>query len=173
MVAILQEVFPDYKWDDHVLRTAERFIGFLEEYAPRTEPDFAFTTFPAISKSQVVVGDVEFASICKHHLLPFMGKAYVGYIPNNVVVGVSKVPRLIEFFAKRPQTQEELTHQIAEYLNKWLDPVAVAVVMKASHTCMGARGIRKVGAEMTTSVLLGNYLHVPAARDEFFRLAGL
>jgi GTP cyclohydrolase I len=171
MVAVLNLLFPKFNWDDEVLRTGERFIEYLEEYLPR-EQDFNFTTFKGSSKGIVVVRDIEFSSICKHHLLPFMGKAIVAYIPNKRIVGISKIPRLVQWLCNKPSTQEELGEQIADFMEAQLEPKAVGVVLSAAHTCMGARGIRKVDASLVTSTMRGNFLMVPAAREEFLRVAG-
>lgn len=122
----------------------------------------------------VLVGPIPLASICEHHLLPFTGHAWVGYLPNGGgVVGLSKIARLVEHYARQPQMQERLTAQIAEALEHHLAPVGLGVVVKASHSCMTLRGIGKPGALMTTSSMLGALRDDAAARAEFLRLAGL
>jgi GTP cyclohydrolase I len=122
----------------------------------------------------ILVGPIPLASVCEHHLLPFTGHAWVGYIPNGGgVVGLSKIARLVEHYARRPQLQERMTAQMAEELEDRLAPSGVGVVVRATHTCMTLRGVRKPGAEMTTSTMLGALRDDPSARAEFLRLAGL
>lgn len=169
---VLNQVFPDFLWDDGVHRTAERLFAYLLEYRPYDRLPFDFTTFGAEINQMIVVKDIEFASICKHHLLPFFGKIHVGYLPNKLMVGVSKIPRLVDFYARRPQTQEELTSQIASFMKDKLEAMGVAVIADAVHTCMCARGVRKVGASMRTSEMRGVYLTAGEARNEFLHLIG-
>jgi GTP cyclohydrolase I len=174
MAAVLQCSFPGFRWDDSVLRTAERFIGFLEEYKPSEEPDFNFTVFDGRGINQMVtMRDIRFSSICMHHLLPFEGRAHVSYLPHKLMVGASKLPRLVKWLARRPQTQERLTEQIADYLKKRLEAQGVAVVLEAKHTCMSCRGVREEDAIMITSEVRGTFLTAPAAREEHLKLAGL
>lgn len=119
----------------------------------------------------IAVGPIEFTSLCEHHLMPFPGKAWVAYIPEgNRVVGLSKLPRLVEHFARRPQVQERLTSQIADSLEEHLSPKGVGVILSASHGCMGHRGVRKPGASMHTSALRGVFRTNDAARAEFLAL---
>lgn len=116
----------------------------------------------------VVVTGVEFVSLCEHHLLPFTGTATVGYIPSPThVVGLSKLARVVDAFARRLQLQEQMTNQIADALVTHLEPVGVGVILRASHACMSCRGVRKPGAEMITSTLRGAMLDKPEARAEF------
>jgi len=136
--------------DDHLKDTPKRCLNFLQEFF---QPEmFAFTTFPAESYAgnPVVVQPIPFFSMCKHHLLPFFGVAAVAYISSDRIVGLSKIPRVVELFARRLQTQEELTNQICHYLDHHLEPQGVMVVTKARHLCMGMRGIKKDQAETTT-----------------------
>lgn len=128
------------------------------------------TVFNESSDEMVVVRGIRFSSMCEHHLLPFTGTAAVGYVPRERVIGLSKIPRLVEVFAKRPQVQERMTNQIAETLIAALDPKGVGVVVKAHHSCMGCRGVRQPDAEMITSSMLGCMRHDPAARQELLRL---
>lgn len=128
------------------------------------------TTFAETSDEMVIVRDIEFHSNCEHHMLPFSGTADVGYIPGVRVVGLSKIPRLVECFAKRLQVQERLTNQIAQAMNEYLDPMGVAVVLNARHSCMGCRGVRQSRASMTTSAMLGRMREDRAARAEFLAL---
>ena len=113
------------------------------------------------------VPDIEFASMCEHHFLPFTGKAHVAYIPGDCVVGLSKIPRVVEFYARFPQIQERMTRQIAELIQKELNPKGVAVVLEASHMCMTMRGVKKPGATMVTTQLLGRFKTDEKTRAEF------
>lgn len=119
----------------------------------------------------VFQGNIAFYSHCEHHLAPFFGVAHIGYIPNGRVVGLSKLARLVEVFSRRLQVQERLTRQIAEALDEHLQPLGVAVVLRARHLCMESRGIRKIGTHTSTSAVLGVFRHKPEARAEFFDLA--
>ena len=118
----------------------------------------------------VVVKDIEFYSLCEHHLLPFYGKVHVAYIPNGRIVGLSKIPRLVDMFARRLQVQERLTTQIAEALEEALMPRGVAVVVEGAHLCMLMRGVQKQGASMITSHVMGAFRTDRATRAEFMAL---
>lgn len=126
-------------------------------------------TFEDSYDEVVIVRNIAFTSLCEHHLLPFLGSADVGYIPGKVV-GLSKIPRLVDCFACRLQMQERLTRQIAEAIEKHLEARGVAVVIRGSHSCMGCRGVKKPGAEMVTSVTLGMFRDNASARSEFLAL---
>lgn len=118
----------------------------------------------------VLLKDIEIYSTCEHHMLPFIGKAHIAYIPNGKVVGISKLARLAECFARRLQIQERLTDQIVEAIEDHLNPKGVACVIEAKHFCMCARGVAKQHSSMTTSALRGAFLEKPEARQEFMRL---
>jgi GTP cyclohydrolase I len=118
----------------------------------------------------VVVKDIDFASLCEHHLLPFVGKAHVAYMPHRKIVGLSKIPRLVEMFSRRLQVQERLTTQIASTLNDALQPRGVAVVMEAIHLCMLMRGVEKQNSKAVTSAMLGAFRDRPETRAEFMEL---
>jgi GTP cyclohydrolase I len=118
----------------------------------------------------VCVRDIEIYSLCEHHLLPFFGKAHVAYLPNGRLVGLSKIPRVIEVFARRLQVQERLTDQVADALMEVLDPRGVGVVIEASHLCMMMRGVEKQNSKTVTSALRGALLQDAKTRDEFLRL---
>jgi len=116
----------------------------------------------------VVVRDIDFASLCEHHLLPFLGKAHVAYIPNGKVIGLSKIPRVVEMFARRLQLQERMTQQIAAFLEETLHPRGVGVVVEALHLCMAIRGVKKANARMITSAVRGSFKENLNTRNEFF-----
>jgi GTP cyclohydrolase I len=116
----------------------------------------------------VVVRDIDFASLCEHHLLPFLGKAHVAYIPNGKVIGLSKIPRVVEMFARRLQLQERMTQQIAAFLEETLQPRGVGVVVEALHLCMAIRGVKKANARMITSAVRGSFKENLNTRNEFF-----
>lgn len=118
----------------------------------------------------VVIKDIPFYSMCEHHLLPFFGSVHIGYIPNGRVVGISKLARVVEIFARRPQLQERLTTQIADSIVAGLKPQGVAVVIEAEHMCMMMRGVEKAGSKVTTSANRGNFRTNPVTRSEFFSL---
>ena len=120
----------------------------------------------------VIVRDIEFHSLCEHHLLPFVGRAHVAYIPQGKIVGLSKIPRIVDMFARRLQVQENLTRQVADFLNSLLTPQGVAVVMEGVHLCATMRGVKKHEASMTTSCMLGAFRDNPALRGEFQVLLG-
>jgi GTP cyclohydrolase I len=171
LVAVLKNIFGDECWDDSAEDTAMRAIAYWTEFAGDTE-GFLFTTFAADFQQMIIVKDIEFVSICSHHLLPFYGKAHIGYLPHELMVGVSKIPRTVDFFAKRPQTQERLTHQVADYLKKRLSAKGVGVVTEATHTCMACRGIHKPGAVMIVNEFRGSFLTDPTPRNEFLNSIG-
>jgi GTP cyclohydrolase IA len=118
----------------------------------------------------VIVKDIDFYSLCEHHLLPFFGKCHVAYIPQGRVLGLSKIPRLVEIFARRLQVQERLTNQIAETLREKVDPLGVAVVMEAAHLCMSMRGVEKQNSVAVTSAMLGAFRNNTRTRMEFLEL---
>jgi len=126
--------------------------------------------FEETHQNMIVVRDIEFYSMCEHHMLPFFGKAHVAYIPNGRIVGLSKVARVVDVFARRLQVQERLTDQIAEALDDALAPRGVGVVLEASHFCMMMRGVEKQGSRTLTSALRGCFREDASTRDEFLRL---
>lgn len=123
-------------------------------------------------KQMVIVKDIEIYSLCEHHMLPFFGKAHVAYIPNGHIVGLSKIPRIVDVFARRLQVQERLTTQIKECIQKALNPLGVAVVIEAQHLCMSMRGVQKQNSVTTTSDFTGGFLSDSKTRMEFLRLIG-
>lgn len=127
--------------------------------------------FDECHSNMVMVRDIELYSLCEHHMLPFYGKAHVAYIPDGRIVGLSKLPRVVDVFAQRLQVQERLTEQIAEALSEVLEPLGVGVVIEAYHLCMMMRGVQKQNSKTITSALRGVFRDDPKTRDEFLRLA--
>ena len=128
--------------------------------------------FDVTYKEMVIVTDIDFYSLCEHHLLPFIGRAHVAYIPNEKVVGLSKIPRIVEVFARRLQIQERMTRQIAELIEELLNPFGVAVVVDGLHMCMAMRGVKKANARMRTSALRGAFADNQKTRAEFMDHVG-
>ncbi len=126
--------------------------------------------FDTDSDDMVIVRDIEFFSLCEHHLLPFFGRCHVGYIPRGKIAGVSKIARIVDMFARRLQVQERLTRQISEAIMEAVHPEGVGVVMEARHLCMQMRGVEKQNSVMTTSSMLGTFRSTLATRNEFTRL---
>ena len=126
--------------------------------------------FPSESREMVVVKDIELYSMCEHHLLPFIGKCHVAYIPNGKVLGLSKVARIVDMFARRLQIQENLVNQIAQTIEKVTDASGVAVIIEAKHMCMMMRGVEKQNSSMKTSAMLGCFRNQQATRSEFLSL---
>jgi len=120
----------------------------------------------------VVVRDIDFYSLCEHHMLPFMGKVHVGYIPNGRVIGLSKIPRIVEMYARRLQIQEQMTRQIAEFIQRVLRPQGVGVVVEGFHLCAAMRGVKKANARMVTSAMLGTFKRMQSTRHEFLANIG-
>jgi len=123
--------------------------------------------FTVTYDDMVIVRDIEFYSLCEHHMLPFMGRAHVAYIPSGQVIGLSKIPRIVDMFARRLQVQERMTRQIADFINDLIQPLGVAVVIEALHLCSMMRGVQKQDSRMTTSTMLGSFRTKIATREEF------
>lgn len=170
--ALLEALGQDVS-SEHLRDTPRRVAAaYAELLAPKP---FTLTTFPNEGgyDELVLARDVPFRSVCEHHLLPFYGVAHIGYLPNDRIVGLSKLARVVEHFAHGLQVQERLTQQVAECLEEHLHAKGVAVVLEAEHLCMSLRGVRANGARTVTSALLGLHREDPATRQEFFALAGL
>jgi GTP cyclohydrolase I len=148
-------------------RIAQMYSELLSGY--RTDPIELVNgaMFEVHYDEMVVVRDIEFYSLCEHHILPFMGRAHVAYLPKGRVIGLSKIPRIVDLFAHRLQLQERMTRQIAEFLDELLDPYGVAVVLEALHLCAMMRGVKKHEARMTTSAMLGFFRTNMNTRQEF------
>ena len=158
--------------DPTLAGTPRRFVrGFAELLSPR---EFTLTTFPndEAYDELVVARDLTFSSLCEHHLLPFTGTATVGYLPGERILGLSKLARVVDHFARRPQTQERMTQQIAGWLDEHLAPEGVGVVLSAEHTCMSLRGVAIRGATTVTSAVRGRLRDDPRSRSEFLALSG-
>ena len=157
-----------------LLKTPERVdrsLRFLTRgYHQKLEEVVNGALFEAESDDMVIVRDIEFFSMCEHHMLPFFGKCHVGYIPKGKIIGVSKIARIVDMFSRRLQVQERLTEEIAHALQDILDAEGVGVVMDARHLCMQMRGVEKQNSVMTTSSMLGSFRRELATRNEFTRL---
>jgi GTP cyclohydrolase I len=155
-----------------LLRTPGRVARMYEELTAGYHVDPVRLINDAIFEvnydQMVIVRDIDFYSLCEHHLLPFMGQAHVAYIPDGTVIGLSKIPRIVEMFARRLQLQERMTQQIAEFLDETLHPLGVAVVAEAVHMCAAMRGVKKANARMVSSAMLGSFRKNQATRNEFF-----
>jgi GTP cyclohydrolase I len=138
-------------------RVQKSFTEIFKGYSIDEKQLLQKAMFSTDNENMVIVGDIDFFSMCEHHILPIIGKAYVGYIPNKKVVGLSKIPRLIEVFAKRLQIQENMTQQIADALFKHINAKGVGVIIKARHLCMEMRGVCKINSYTTTSSYLGTF----------------
>ena len=149
--------------------TPKRYIKFIKEFTEKKE--FNFTTFDSEGMDQMIVQkNISFYSLCEHHLAPFFGTATVAYIPNGKIVGLSKLSRVVEYYASNLQNQERITQQIADRLESELNPIGVAVSLEAEHLCMSMRGVKKSGAKTTTQCLKGAFLNDTQARNEFLQL---
>ena len=173
VMAILRALDPEPEREG-LERTPERVAraltfltrGYRED--PRKVINGALFTEPY--SEMIVVSDIDFFSLCEHHILPFFGKAHVAYIPRDRIVGISKVARLVEVFARRLQVQERMTTQIANTVQEQLDPAGVGVVLDAEHLCMRMRGVEKQNSRVTTSAMLGSFQSNQKTREEFMTL---
>jgi GTP cyclohydrolase I len=148
-------------------RVARMYDELLEGYRQDPIALVNDALFDVKYDEMVVVRDIEFYSLCEHHMLPFIGRAHVAYLPCDKVIGLSKIPRIVDLFAKRLQVQERMTRQIAEFVDELLHPLGVAVVVEGLHLCATMRGVKKHDARMTTSTMLGAFRTRLATREEF------
>jgi len=156
---------------DGLLRTPERIARSYGELLAgyRTDPVKLINAalFDVDYQDMVLVRDIEFYSLCEHHMLPFIGRAHVAYIPQGKVIGLSKIPRIVDLFARRLQVQERMTHQIADFVCEAINPLGAGVVVEALHLCSMMRGVKKHDARMTTSTMIGTFRSNPTTRQEF------
>jgi GTP cyclohydrolase I len=173
MRPILEEIGEDAKREG-LARTPERFEKALKFLTSGYETDINKIVngalFNETCDDMVIVKDIEFFSMCEHHLLPFFGKMHVGYLPNGKIIGLSKIPRIVDMFARRLQVQERLTHQIAEVIQQVLTARGVGVICEARHFCMMMRGVEKQHSGTVTSTMLGAFREQKQTRDEFLAL---
>lgn len=151
-------------------RVKESLEFLTRGYHMTLDDVFGDAIFTETYKDMIVVKDIEMYSLCEHHLLPFFGRVHIGYIPRGRLVGLSKMPRLVELYSRRLQVQERMTRQIAECLQKYLEPVGVGVVIEADHLCMKMRGVEKQNSRVFTSSVLGIFQSDPKTRAEFMGL---
>ena len=158
---------------DTPARVARAFEDWFSGYAQDPE-EYLARTFEEVSgyDDMVILKDIRFESHCEHHLAPIIGRAHVGYLPNNKVVGISKLARVVEAFARRLQVQEKMNAQIAQCIQRVLEPKGVAVVIEAAHQCMTTRGVHKSGVTMVTSTMLGDFRKNDVTRREFLNIIG-
>ncbi|MGB5472631.1 MAG: GTP cyclohydrolase I FolE [Gammaproteobacteria bacterium] len=157
-----------------LLKTPERAARAMEYitrgYGQSLDEVVNNAIFESDNDQMILVKDIELYSLCEHHLLPFIGKCHVAYIPTGKVIGLSKIARIVDMYARRLQIQENLTKQIADSLMQTIQPSGVGVIIEAQHLCMMMRGVEKQNSKMTTSMMLGSFRHHDRTRSEFLRL---
>jgi len=151
-------------------RVAKAWKFFTKGYYENIDEITNRAIFTEDVQDMVIVRDIEFFSLCEHHLLPFFGKAHVGYIPNGKVIGLSKIPRIVDMYSHRLQVQERLTNQVANGIKRILNPIGVAVVMEGKHMCMQMRGVEKQNSFASTSAMLGQFRESTETRSEFLSI---
>ena len=151
-------------------RVAKAWEFFSRGYRANVHDIINGAIFEEDCSEMIVVRDIEFFSVCEHHLIPFFGRCNVGYIPNKKIIGLSKIPRIVDVFSQRLQVQERLTNQIAETIEEILDPVGVGIVMEGRHLCMKMRGVEKQNSFATTSAMLGQFRESVETRSEFLSI---
>ena len=154
-------------------RIAKAMLFFTNGYDVEPKEILRSAMFHEDYKQMVVVKDIELYSLCEHHMVPFVGKAHVAYIPNGTIVGLSKIPRVVDAYARRLQVQERLTKQIKDCIQETLNPLGVAVVIEAQHMCMSMRGVQKQNSVTTTSDFTGAFMKDPKTREEFMNIIGV
>ena len=172
---ILREIGEDPSREG-LLKTPERVARALRELTRGYDQDPSKVINGALFTEEysemIIMKDIDFFSLCEHHILPFFGKAHIAYLPRGKIVGISKIPRLVDIYARRLQVQERMTTQIANLLMDRLEPDGVAVVVEAEHLCMRMRGVEKQNSFVVTSAMLGVFRERQATRDEFMTLIG-
>ncbi|HYC22930.1 MAG TPA: GTP cyclohydrolase I FolE [Candidatus Bathyarchaeia archaeon] len=172
---ILREIGEDPSREG-LLKTPERVARALRELTRGYDQDPSKVINGALFTEEysemIIMKDIDFFSLCEHHILPFFGKAHIAYLPRGKIVGISKIPRLVDIYARRLQVQERMTTQIANLLMDRLEPDGVAVVVEAEHLCMRMRGVEKQNSFVVTSAMLGVFRDRQATRDEFMTLIG-
>jgi len=167
--SILKDLGEDVEREG-LLETPKRYVNFLKEFL--SPPEFNFTTFDSEGYDEMIIESaISFQSLCEHHCAPFFGYGVIAYIPDKKIAGLSKLARCLETFSRKLQNQERITMQVADFLNENLEPKGVAVLLKARHTCMEMRGVRKNEIWTTTSCLKGVFKNDPSCRNEFLQLA--
>jgi GTP cyclohydrolase I len=151
-------------------RVAEMYRFLTRGYRQNPEEVINGAMYTEGPQDMIVLKDIDFFSLCEHHMVPFFGKCHIAYIPNNKIIGLSKLARLVEIFSRRLQVQERLTRQIADIIDKHLSPQGVAVVIEAGHLCMKMRGVEKLNSVAVTSAMLGAFYDNQATRLEFMNL---
>jgi GTP cyclohydrolase I len=155
---------------DTPLRAAKAFQFITQGYRQNLDDLINGAVFTSDTDEMVIVRNIELYSLCEHHMLPFIGKCHVAYIPQGRVLGLSKIARIVDYFARRLQIQEKLTKQVAQCVDSAIEAQGVGVVIEAQHMCMMMRGVQKQNSIMTTSCMLGNFRSQPQTREEFLRL---
>jgi len=171
--SLLKEIGEDPKREGLVKtpeRVAKAWDFFSQGYQTDIEDIVNGAIFDEDCSEMVVVRDIEFFSMCEHHMIPFFGRCHVGYLPNNKIIGLSKIPRIVDTFSQRLQVQERLTTQVAETLMDILDPRGIGVVMEGRHLCMQMRGVEKQNSFATTSAMLGQFRKSAETRSEFLSI---
>jgi GTP cyclohydrolase I len=169
----IKQLWPAWEDDEHLIRTPERVVKMYREFFQTGEPPNV-TLFDAQESEMVILRDIPFYSLCAHHWLPFFGTATVGYLPNGKIIGLSKIPRIVKYFAAAPQVQEKLTTEIADHIMDGIsgfEPVGVGVVLQATHFCMEMRGVETPGVTTATSAVRGSFKDDAMQRSEFLALA--
>lgn len=170
---LLREIGEDPKREGLVetpLRVASAFRALTRGYQQEVEQVLNGALFTVKYDEMVIIKDIEIYSLCEHHLLPFFGKCHVGYLPSDKIIGLSKVPRLVDMFARRLQVQERLTQQIAQTIQEQIHPQGVGVIIEAQHLCMMMRGVEKQNTRVITSAMLGKLREDQRSRMEFLEL---
>ena len=152
------------------MRVAKAWDYFSQGYRTKIDDVINNAIFTENCKDMIVVRDIEFFSLCEHHMIPFFGRAHVGYLPDGKIIGLSKIPRIVDMFSRRLQVQERLTDEIANTIQKTLNPIGVAVVMEGRHLCMQMRGVEKQNSLASTSAMLGQFRKSAETRAEFLSI---